>query len=212
VRSAICSALTVHPRGPLLTEVKAGLKLPSVLSAIGFKTLTTSPPKHRWWDTALDEVMRLYPTKERCHLPVCRKILFMYGEVYRHAQLNLATHEAIAEFFGVAHMKPFAQLAAMTAKGHAVDADGHDTYMPHVARLALPITFLHGELNNMFLPEGSHLTYEWLRSANGPALYRRHLIPEYAHLDCFLGMNASRDIFPLILRELAAPPASGAVA
>jgi cholesterol oxidase len=29
-----------------------------------------------------------------------------------------------------------------------------------------------------------------------------HRIPEYGHMDCFVGRNAARDVFPLILKEL----------
>lgn len=212
VRSAVCSALTAHPRAPVLTEAKARLKLPSVLNALGVKRLSTNADDPKWYDKALDEVMRLYPTSERCHSPVCRRILFMYGEVYVHDQLNHATHEAIHEMFGVAHMKPFAHLALMTEKGHLVDAEGKDAYMPHVDRLAIPITFIHGERNNMFLPEGSRLTYEWLRKANGEALYSRVVIKEYAHLDSFIGKDSARDVFPMIQKELEGPVHSGGAA
>jgi cholesterol oxidase len=30
----------------------------------------------------------------------------------------------------------------------------------------------------------------------------RLVFPEYAHLDCFIGRNAARDVFPLVVREL----------
>jgi cholesterol oxidase len=114
--------------------------------------------------------------------------------------------------FGVAHMKPFAHLALMTEKGHLVDAEGKDAYMPHVDRLAIPITFIHGERNNMVLPEGSRLTYEWLRKANGEALYSRVVIKEYAHMDSFIGKDSARDVFPMIQKELEGPVHSGGAA
>ncbi len=202
VRAAVCSALTAHPRAPALTEIKAGLRLPSVLNAIGFDTLSTTRDEPRWYDKALDQVMRIFPTKERCHSAVCRKILFMYGEVYDHAQLNCDTHDALPDLFGVAHMRPFAQLARVTHEGHLVDEQGQDVYMPNVAKLAIPVTFLHGEHNTMFLPEGSLLTYDWLRANNDPSLYRRLVIKNYGHLDCFIGKDAASDVFPLIVQEL----------
>ena len=202
VRSAVASALTAHPRAPLLTEIKAKVHLPSILNALGVHRLSTDTDHPRWYDKALDEVMRLYPTHERCHLPVCRRILFMYGDVFLHEKLNRETHDSIHELFGVAQMNAFAQLAAMTEKGHIVDAKGDDTYMPHVDRMKIPITFLHGERNTMFLPEGSRLTYEWLRKANGEALYRRVVIPNYGHLDTFIGKDVAHEIYPLIQQEL----------
>ena len=74
--------------------------------------------------------------------------------------------------------------------------------MPHLERLAIPISFIHGEDNAFFLPKGSEITYNLLREKNGKDLYTRHLIPGYAHMDCFMGKNASRDVFPVILEEL----------
>ena len=28
------------------------------------------------------------------------------------------------------------------------------------------------------------------------------MIPNYAHMDCFLGKNAARDVYPVVLKEL----------
>jgi choline dehydrogenase-like flavoprotein len=99
-------------------------------------------------------------------------------------------------------MKPFAHLAGMVRAGHAVDANGADVYMPHVERLGIPITFVHGESNNMFLPEGSRLTLDWLRQHHGDELHQRILIPGYAHMDVFIGKEASSDVFPTLVAEL----------
>jgi cholesterol oxidase len=46
------------------------------------------------------------------------------------------------------------------------------------------------------------LTYAALREANGDELYSRKMIPGYAHMDCWIGENAVRDVFPIALDEL----------
>jgi hypothetical protein len=46
-------------------------------------------------------------------------------------------------------------------------------------------------------------TYQWLTEANGD-LYTRHVIPGYGHIDCIMGKDAARDVYPFILRHLAA--------
>jgi hypothetical protein len=33
-------------------------------------------------------------------------------------------------------------------------------------------------------------------------LYRQRIIPDYGHMDLFIGRNAHRDVTPLILEEL----------
>jgi cholesterol oxidase len=203
VRSAVCSALTLHPVAPPINEIKARLHLASVLTALGVKVLTTDIDSHaNWFERFADELLKFYPSHERCNSPVCRRILFLYGDVYDHQQLNDATHLAIHEMFGPANMTTFRHLSRILNAGHAVTADGQDVYLANADRIKLPIAFLHGENNHLFLPAGSLRTYEFLCERNGPRLYSRHVIPGYAHMDCFIGRDAARDVYPVVLREL----------
>lgn len=203
VRSAVSSQLTTHPKAATLNEIRAGLHLASFLTVLGVDTLDPDFDTHAdWQDKLYDAVLRFYPTKEPYNNPVDRRILFMYGEVYKIAQLNEATHDAIHEIFGPANMTFFRHISLILRKGHIVNKDGKDVYLPHLERLAIPIAFIHGADNAFFLPEGSAITYKLLCEKNGSDLYVRHVIPDYAHMDCFMGKNASRDIFPTILAEL----------
>jgi cholesterol oxidase len=104
--------------------------------------------------------------------------------------------------FGKTRLTAFKHITEMIRKGHAVDANGGEVYMPHLDRLAIPITFLHGEHNRMFIPRSTELTYNALREANGDDLYRRIIIEDYAHMDCWMGMNSARDVYPIALEEL----------
>lgn len=207
VRFAVCSQLGVHPIGNLLNAAKAGFHLGTLLSLLGLKTLrvttdVTADRKTRF----VNQVLKLYPTKEPCNNPVCRRLWFILGESYRHAQLNQATHDAIHEMFDEANLLALRHLARMLRQGYVVDKDGNDRYMPNVRRLNIPITFLHGTKNRIFLPQGTEKTWNWLRAHNGGAGYERHKIRGYAHLDCFIGRNARRDVFPVLLQELDAHP------
>jgi len=83
-----------------------------------------------------------------------------------------------------------------------VDADGGNTYMRHLDRLAIPITFVHGAENNLFLPSGSLKTLQKLASVNDAKLYQRVEFKNYAHMDCYMGRDSARDIFPTIVGEL----------
>jgi cholesterol oxidase len=66
----------------------------------------------------------------------------------------------------------------------------------------MPMSFLTGEHNRMFVPRGLQRSYEHVRAANGPEPYTHHVFTDYAHLDMWLGENAARDIFPTALAEL----------
>jgi len=150
----------------------------------------------------IDEALKRQPTHEHCANPVCQRILFIYGEAYRHDQLNVETHAAIPEMFGMANLATLEHLSRMLGVGHIVDKHGQNVYLPHVDRLALPIAFLHGAENRQFLPKTTEKTYKLLCRKNGAQWYTRHVIPGYGHMDCLVGKNAAVEVFPLILREL----------
>jgi cholesterol oxidase len=202
VRSAVCSALTLYPISPMANRIRAKLDLGSLLTAAGVETLTTDFDSQAMQDVLIDSVLKLFPSTEQCTSAVCRRILGIYGDVYKHAQLNDATHRAIHEMFGVANVATFNHLSLMVRTGHVVDKNGGDTYLPHLDRLAIPITFLHAAENNLFLPEGSLKTLQTLAAANDATLYQRIVFPDYAHMDCYMGRDAARDIFPTIVAEL----------
>jgi cholesterol oxidase len=202
VRSAIASALTLYPVSPIGNRIRAGLDLGQLLVNAHVDTLTTDFDRENALDVIIDGVLRLFPSTEQCDSAVCRRILGIYGDVYKHAQLNDATHRAIHEMFGVANVRTFNHISLIVRTGHPVDSAGGETYMNHLDRLAIPITFIHGAENNLFLPDGSLQTERALAFANDATLYQRVVFPHYAHMDCFIGKNASVDIFPTIVAEL----------
>ncbi len=207
VRSILFSQIAAHVVAPKETKIKAGLHVPSFLKKLGISSLTAYADKNENWQEKLfDEFLKLTPIspEERCRSAVCHRISFLYGPLYEHSQLNSATHDCLHEMFGLANIKSFEHLTLMVRKGHVVNADGKETYMPHFDRLSLPITFIHGTENQCFLPESTELTYQALREKNNPSLYARHLIPNYGHIDCIFGKNASKDVYPYILDHLEA--------
>lgn len=205
VRSAACSQIATHIVAPTANRIRTGLHLPEFLDLIGVKDLNAySSTQENWVEKLYDTALRFYPLGEQCTNPVCHRITFMYAPLYRHEQLNPATHDAMHEMFGIANIRAFEGLALMTRKGHIVAADGSEAYLPHLDRLAIPITFVHGEQNECFLPESTAMTVKLLSEANGAGLYKRHVIPGYGHIDCIFGKNAVNDVYPFILEHLEA--------
>jgi cholesterol oxidase len=125
----------------------------------------------------------------------------MYAPLYRHAQLNEATHEALHEMFGIANIRAFEGLGMMTRTGHVLAADGSDAYLPHLDRMNMPILFIHGAENECFLPESTEQTFRAVSRANPMIHYSRDVIPGYGHIDSIFGKDAARDVYPLILRH-----------
>jgi cholesterol oxidase len=205
VRSVVLSQVSTHLFVKALGEIKSGLHMPSVLEALGVHTMTAYRDTHAdWRQRLLDEALRFYPIPhgEHCDSAVCHRISFMYALLYEHARLNPALHDNLHELFGVANLRVFEHLALMARRGHVVAADGSDVYLPHLDRMAIPIAFIHGGENQCFVPASTETTFNLLRDRNGDALYERHVIPGYGHIDCIFGKNAVNDVYPHILLHL----------
>ncbi len=206
VRAAVCSQISTHIESTTWNRLKGLLHVPTLLGAVGIDTLSTDAhrgePLHL---KMLDQALKFWPlpAEEKCKSAVCHRISFLYGLLYEHDQLDAATHDlALPEMFGQASETAFKHLTMMIRKGTVVAADGTDRYMPHLDRLALPLTIIHGAENNCFLPASTQKTIAALAAANGAHFYRRHVIPDYGHIDCIYGKNAARDVYGKIVGGL----------
>ena len=207
VRSAVFSALAGHPIPTPANQLRSHARLASVFHKAGITALNTDYDPDSRIDRAVDVAMRRLPFKHVCDSPVCRRICFVYGDVFDHSHLNDATHEELEGIFGITNITFFEHISRMIRASRAVDARGRDAYLSHLDRYRMPLTFMTGEHNRMFVPKGLRRTYDMVRAANGPDLYRSHVIEGYAHLDCWLGEHADRDVFPIALEELERHPA-----
>jgi cholesterol oxidase len=206
VRSAVFSQVCAHLRAPRMNRFKAGLNIPGVLRALGAERMTAYvAPEPDLPARLYNLALRLQPiqAEERCESDVCHRITAMYGPLYEHDRLNAATHATLAEHFGRANLRAFQHLTRNLRTGHIVGEDGEERYLPYPERLAIPIAFIHGADNDCLLPESTRLSYEWLRERNGD-LYSWNLIPGYGHVDCIIGAEAARHVYPIILRHLQA--------
>lgn len=189
---------------PWPNRVKARMRLPDLLAFLNFRPVLTSDFDRRssYGTRLLDRLLRFYPSHERCGEGVCRRLLFMYGEVIRHDQLDHATHASLYDMFDRANLRTFSHLAKIFARGHIVDRFGKNTYLTHDAgkHIRVPITLLQGTKNGLFRPRGATLTRDWLVAHGGFGTgnadkFVLEAVPGYGHLDNFIGRNAARDVF-----------------
>ncbi len=205
VRAAVCSQVSTDLIVPPLNRFKSCLT--PLAKAVGLKTLTTyTDTEDSLLGRAYNFALRLYPMEgeERCRNPVCQRVSGIFGNLYEHDRLSAETHRAMHELFGVVNLTAMSQLSRISIARHLVNAKGEEAYLPHLSRLAIPITFIHGAENICVLPESTEITLDRLGKANGSGLYRRFLIPDYGHVDCILGKNAANDVYPHILEHLQA--------
>lgn len=205
VRSAVCSQFAMHPRPGWLNRVKNALRVGEVLELLRLRGIDdTAEPTLP--NRVLDLMMTVLPVPrgERCGRPVCRWLNATYGLTHTHAQLNEATHEMLDDAFGYGNLHGIQHLARMHRRGRVVDAHGADTYLPHVARLSMPVLFLQGSRNPIFRPRGTRRTVRWLERHHGRGTHRYVEFDGYSHLDTMIGTRAAQEVFPAILAHLDA--------
>ena len=145
---------------------------------------------------------RLNPLRrgERCSSPMCRWAFAYFGPTHKHDRLDEDTHMALRRQFGRASLDALAHIASIVRRGEAITAEGASYVRPE--RLRVPVLFLAGEHNRIFLPSGARRTYSLLRAANPDVPYEFQLLKRYGHLDCMIGRNAHRDVYPFIRAHL----------
>jgi choline dehydrogenase-like flavoprotein len=186
-----------------LAKLKAGLRLDRLFARAGVHGVETDAGRTAV-EKVVDELLRLSPTPPEWQSlgPVCRRIHAIYGPVMNPGQINRDTRDALDWIFGYGNVTTFGQIGQFIRHGRIVDADGADVYLPHLARLQARIVLMQGSENELFLPKGSAETMHWIQEQHGVGACTRLVFPEYAHLDCFIGRNAARDVFPSVVQEL----------
>jgi cholesterol oxidase len=203
LRSAMFSALAGHPIPTVGNQVRAGIRLASVFKTLGIDGLNTDYDSRAIPDKAVEAMMKVLPFRHVYDSPVARRIYFVYGDVFQYENINKATmDEAVPGFFGNGNITFFEHISLMIRASAARNAQGEDVYLSNMDAYRLPIAFLTGENNRMFVPKGLQRTYDTVRKANDPGLYTHHVFKDYAHLDIWLGTDAERDTFPTALAEL----------
>jgi cholesterol oxidase len=212
VKSMVLSQSFAFIDLPWPTRVKVRLRLPEILRYFNFRPVVTSDFDRQAGigTRLLDRLLYFFPSEERCYEGVCRRLLFLYGEVVRHDHLKKHTHETFYYLFDRGNLTAFKHIGRMFTLGHIADKNGKNAYLvPENAKeVKIPITFFQGTANNMFRPSGALKTHRWFVE-NGMGTpeeknerFRLVMTPGYGHLDNFIGRNAKDDVFPKIVAEL----------
>jgi hypothetical protein len=210
VKTIVSNAVSLHPVVPRVTAFKISAAVPML------KPLTDylNP---QWCVHAPTTIARLVAsaiklTHHECNNPVCKGVSFTYGTgfpaLWSHANLNDETHAWISQEFAQVPITFFEQIVKCIHAGHLVPVDGRPE-LPKDFVAQPPLTdsrfaFFAGLNNRCFLAESQRQTFEFFNN-NRKNYHTYHPISDYGHLDIFIGKNAARDVFPLILEELENP-------
>jgi pimeloyl-ACP methyl ester carboxylesterase len=207
VTTVLSNAVSLHPVIPKATLAKFRVTLPSLHRLVDY----LDPQWGNQADTLMAKLITAWvlATHRECDNNVCRLASFTYGTghptLWRHENLNAATHEWVKQEFGKVPTSFFEQIYKCVLAGHLVGVD-HLPAWPQEFGTLPPQTdarfvFFAGTENVCFLPESQLKTYQYFDHLR-PGFHGLHYLPGYGHLDPFIGENASRDVFPLMLAEL----------
>ncbi|CAK7234399.1 hypothetical protein SCUCBS95973_008922 [Sporothrix curviconia] len=155
----------------------------------------------------LNQALRVMPDARReiCRSAVCHRITLVYGRCWNHANLNEATHRQMDRFFGGINMTMLRLLMLQGSQGHVMTNDFEVLTTPENVKKnlgGLPIFQFVGQDNAVLSPRATEKTYEILCDTFASGTYRRHVIPGYGHLDCWMGRNAWKDVYPVLRAEI----------
>lgn len=208
VTTVVSNAVSLHPVVPFWSFLKLAYTVPM----LGKVTTYLDPG---WGNGdggavggAIRELVEL--THWECDNSVCRLVSFTYGSgfpaLWSHDLINAATHDWLRNEFGFVPLTFFRQMKLCVQSGELrpvsglpeIPTDGLLNPLRTNARFAL----FAGQNNKCFLPKSQELTFAYLKSASARADHTLHILPEYSHLDVFMGRYAATDVFPLIAAEL----------
>ena len=207
VTTILSNAVSLHPVVPFAAGIKHRVAVPLVAKLTPYLDCQWGLHPPTPLAKALTAFVKL--THHECDNIVCRYASFTYGvgfpTLWRHENLNDATHQWLTQEFAAVPLSFFQQIGRGIRAGHLVSVDHRPELPPEFGvdppKTRARIAFFAGALNRCFLAESQVRTFRYF-DALRPGYHALHVIPGYAHLDVFMGMNAARDVFPLMLQEL----------
>ena len=207
VSTVISNAVALHTIVTPLAALKSRLAVPTIGGFIRYLNPQWAISAPSGWPTLIDLWVRA--THHECRNPVCKHSSFTFGAgfptLWRHENLNDRIHEWIKAEFAAVPMTFFRQMASCLKAGHLVSTGEYEqlprSFVADAPKTEARFVFLGGELNQCFLPESQSRTFDFF-DRHFPGRHAFYELAGYGHLDVFIGKDAARDTFPLILDEL----------
>ena len=132
----------------------------TLFKTLGIERLNTEYDPKRWDGKLIETVMKVVPFRHVYDNPIARRIYFVYGDVYDYENINQPTMEqAVPGFFGGGNMTFFEHISLMIRASEARDAARQGRVSgPTSTQFKVPINFMTGEHNRMFVPKGLQRT------------------------------------------------------
>ena len=207
VETIISNAVSSHPVVPKISEYKLKLAVPVVSAITDYLNPQWGIEAPTLFAKSLVGFVKL--THRECDNTVCRMISFTYGTgwptLWLHENLNDETHEWLKHEFKSVPLVFFKQIYQCVKAGHLLAAEKlaplPQSFIEYPPKTQARFAFFAGEKNVCFLPESQRRAYQYFCD-HSDQKHSLHIIPDYGHLDIFMGKNASKDVFPSMLAAL----------
>ena len=208
VTTIVSNAVSLHPVVSPLARLKLRYIVPATARLVGYLNPQWGRTGAPW---VLPKAMSAWValSHRECANGVCKMASYTYGAgkptLWRHENLNAATHDWLSDEFAEVPLTFFRQIARCVEAGRLLSVEGRPE-LPADLTAAPPQTdtrfvLLTGDRNVCFLPESQRRTFHWFER-HAPGRHAFHVLAGYGHLDMFMGKDAGREVFPLIIDEL----------
>jgi hypothetical protein len=206
IRAFVASQVALHLRftGPGTTKLK--LHLDSLLPPNQMVHQRPQDVRRSIGDFAASFLALVMPRSFKCDNGACHRHVATFGELILHSRVNRDTHALMGDLVPEC-LTGFLKDVALWGRRDTILTEED---RQHLDRLKLPIHFISGSENRMFIPQSTEDSFNLLCELNGPAYYQRTVYPGFGHLDCYFGMGAAETIWPDLVAALD-PGAPGSV-
>lgn len=207
ITTVVSNAVALHPIVPRLAYLKSRYVTNSAGRFLTYLNPQWGLSAPRGWPTLIDWFVRA--THHECNNPVCKHSSFTFGAgfptLWLHENLDDDIHEWLKGEFAHVPMSFFREMHDCIAAGVLVSSGKYPElprrFDAEAPKTAARFVFLGGQFNHCFLPESQQRTFDFF-DRHAPGRHAFYEIAGYGHLDVFVGRNAARDNFPLIIDEL----------
>jgi hypothetical protein len=208
VSVVVSNAVSLHPVVNRMAKLKLRYVVPPTARVLGYLDPQWGRDGAPWVLPKLISGM-VRVTHRECHNQVCKLASFTYGTgnptLWRHENLNRETHEWLTDEFGDVPLTFFEQILKSVEAGQLLPVDHHpalpDSFVDGPPKTTARFAFFSGSLNACFEPESQRRTHAWFER-HDPGRHTLTVVPNYGHLDIFMGARAAHDVFPAMISEL----------
>ena len=208
VSVVVSNAVSLHPVVNRMAKLKLRFVVPPTARALGYLDPQWGRDGAPWLLPKLISAM-VHVTHRECDNQVCKLASFTYGTgnptLWRHENLNRETHDWLTDEFGDVPLTFFEQILKSVEAGALVPVDHHPalpgSFVDAPPKTSARFAFFSGSLNACFEPESQRRTHAWFER-HDPGRHTLTVVPDYGHLDIFMGARAAQDVFPAMISEL----------